>query len=131
LNAHDCFLTGSAPIEGQIRVLDVRLVVDHTAVNFHPGVGLEGELLCTDDEMGGNARSLEQASGRRGTLEAKHFFPIPDACQVDGRADGADCIRSSGVRYKRLCANFMIKAGKISSSEIELETNQMKIGLQE
>jgi hypothetical protein len=111
-----------ATIQNGIHFSDIRSIVDYDPVHFDPGVGLEWKYLCSHDHFRGDATEAKERSCGRRALEAQHFFPIPDARFVNGRADSFYFIRRScHFSTKRARAHFVVESGKIMASKVKLE----------
>jgi len=119
----------SASVEYSKHFRHIRLVVDYEAIDFDPGVSLKGHLLCTDDHLSGYAVPLQKACRGCGPLETARLFPIPDAGHVYRGADLRDGIRRWNFIGNWAVANFVVQCGEIFSCKMEIEMNQLQVGL--
>src|ERR1700733_8171644 len=70
--------------------MDVRSLVDCLPVDLDPCMGLERELLCSEDHVCWHTVFSEKIRSDEGALQAKRLFWIPDAGVVDRHADTVD-----------------------------------------
>ena len=70
LDAHGFTTSGiktkfcSAPIQHGIHLPDVWLVIDHTAIDLDPSVGLERHVLCADHHLSRDSVAFQQTRSR-------------------------------------------------------------------
>src|SRR6266478_1313735 len=96
----------SASVENSINFPHIRLIVDHTPIDFDPGVSFKRYLLRTNDHLSWYAVPFQKACCGCRSLETAHFFPIPDAGHVYRGADPLDRIRRWSLVGDRKVTNF-------------------------
>src|ERR1700674_815706 len=115
------------PVENCVYLCCVRLVIDHPATHLDPCVGFERHLLRTDHHLCSDTVAFEKTSCSRGTLQAQHLLPIPNAGHVHRRANvfrrNCRCLKECD----RELADSLVEGREVSPCQVEIEFNQLHV----
>ena len=130
LSAHVCthfWQIPSAPNKNSVDFSCVRLVIDHLAVHFHPGMGFEGHVLRTDNHLRRDAMLFQETCCGSGSLQTEHRLWVPDACHVNCGTDLPGCVWGGFAEPIRTLSNFLVKRRKAIAQQQEVEIDQFQI----
>jgi hypothetical protein len=120
----------SALRKDRIDIGHVRLVVENEAVEFHPGVRDERQLLTTDHQLGRESMLFQKAGGGRRPLQTKDLAEVQDGRQVDRLAYLRASKRVPLSRADRSSSNAIVDGSKVFSEQRKFKAEKFPTGLQ-
>src|SRR5580698_4170484 len=115
-------------VENGVHLMHIGLIIDHEPSDFDPCVGHKGHLPCSDHEFGWQAVVPQQTCRHGRSLEAKHFFPVPDASYINGFADFFGGIRRGRQSLPdREGAYLVVQSLEVPARQTDVATNKFQI----